>query len=659
MISKEENCKLNQAYIHDKMETEKNQIIEHSLLEKLKKIIKDNLQNEQFGVEELSSEIGMSRSNLHRKLKMLKDQSVSQYIRQVRLEEAMTLLKKGEGNSSEVAYQVGFNSTSYFSTCFQQHYGFTPGEVIKNTPGINYQVYQESKPEIKNITSTKEGISNKPNAITKYKYPLIGALGFIIILIVSIYFYPKFITYWQTPKSIAMLPLEHLSPDQELAYLTEGIHNAMIGALGNVSNLRVISRTSTLKYASNPLKMAEIAKELGVDAIVEGSVRVLDKDSIRLQLRLVDVNGTEEQIWSREYYEPLDQILQLQGNATKEIANSINISLRPEERERLSKTRKVDPETYKYYLRGMHYLNKSSQEDFNKGLEFLHKAVDMDPAEPFAHAGLAYGYVILGHSASASNDAFIKAKAAALQAIKLDPDLLEAHAALACIHLYYEWDWEAAEKKFEYINSINPSITDVHYDYSWYLYLMERKNEAIREHEIVVQLDPLSPKYLGWTSYLYSSYGNFEKANEYAEKALAINPESAIGLMAKGVMYEEQNKNEKALIAYDNLCDLHPEWINSKAPLYAKMGKNQEIHGIIKHVQSWPNSSWKAHTLSVLYASLGDIDNTIKWLRYKPHHAYIPWARVTPVFLKFANEPKFKKFLSDLNLPPNTIQPSK
>jgi|GEM_PF-929163 len=637
------------------MKTDKYQIHEQSLLNKLNDIIKANFHNEQFGVEELSSSIGMSRSNLHRKLKMLRGQSVSQYIRQVRLEEAMELLNRGAGNASEVAFQVGFNSTSYFSTCFQQHYGFTPSEAAKNHENISIQIQHKS---IKETTHDGNAVSqniDKP----KYQFPHIAnrksivlSLIFTALLVCASTLYFTTRAYWQKPKSIAILPLELLSPDESQLYLTEGVHDAMIGSIGEISGFRVISKTSTRKYAESPEKITKIAEELGVNIIIEGSLRPLEEDSLRLQLRLIEIDEEEKQIWTREYYTSINQILELKGKATKEIAAAIDVSLNSDEKRRMAKSREIDTEIYKNYLRGMYYLRKSNQEDFDKGMAYLYKAIELDPAEPFAYAGLAYGYVKLGHSTSNSNDAFSKARAAALKAIELDPDLLEAHAALASIHLYYEWDWKSAEEKFKYCIEKNPSMVDVHYDYSWYLILIGREDEALKEHTIVAELDPLSPYNLAWTASLYTSNGMLEESENYIQRALEIDSLDAIAMLQRALLLDAQGKHEEAIQASLKLAEHFPGWKGQLGSLYAKLGEVDKTFQIIEEVEAWPLSSWRSFVLSTLYASVDDFENAMKWLKYKPHHAFIPWACGMPQYQKFADEPEFQQFIADLNLPP-------
>src|SRR5687767_7235483 len=259
-------------------------------LEKLKKEVDDNLTNDQFGVEELAKNIGMSRSQLHRKLITATGQSVSQFIREYRLQRGMELLKKGELTAAEVADRIGFGSATYFNKCFNEYYGFPPGEVKSKMaenpqePKIFAPVNKESRPRSK-----------------RNLYLTVLVLGVTLTVSVALYIYGKNDRSVATTRdrSIAILPFKNLSEDQKNEYFSEGVIEAIRTGLSQIGELRVISRTSVEQYRESAKPAREIARELGVKALLEGSVQ-RDNNQIRIEVRLVD-GATEEQVWAKTF----------------------------------------------------------------------------------------------------------------------------------------------------------------------------------------------------------------------------------------------------------------------------------------------------------------------------------------------------------------------
>jgi serine/threonine-protein kinase len=261
-------------------------------------------------------------------------------------------------------------------------------------------------------------------------------------------------------RSIAVLPLANLSGDPEQEFFADGMTEALITDLSRISALMVISRTSVMRFKESDLSLPEIARRLGVDAVVEGSVQ-LETDQVRITAQLVDA-ATDSHLWADTFQRELVGVLALQSEVARSIANAIAIEVSPQEETRFSDAREVDPETYRAYLRGMHHLKKGGKDNFEKGMAYLHEAVENDPADPFAYAGLAQGYVMWGHDSVDGAEYFKRAKAAARRALELDENLAEAEGALADAAMYYDWDWEAADRAFRRAMDLNPSLAEVH-----------------------------------------------------------------------------------------------------------------------------------------------------------------------------------------------------
>jgi TolB-like protein/Flp pilus assembly protein TadD len=583
---------------------------DEKFIQELRQIVLANLGNDQFSVESLARIKGISRSQLYRKLKQCEGLSVSQFIRETRLKEAMKLLKKDVANVSEIAYRVGFNSTSYFNTCFHEYFGYPPGEIKKRSKYLEDTV----------ASIRVHGTRKEPAGLNKMK-------------------------------SMAILPLEHLSANADLGYLTVGIHDALIGELGALNDLRVISRTSTLKYASSSLKIQEIARELDVDFIVEGSV-FISNDDLRLQLQLIQAFPQEQHLWAQVYYQQVSNILSLQSKAIRDIAETIQIHLTVEQQQRLSKSKKVDPETHKAYLRGIYYLNKSTPEDFQKGLEYFQQAIDRDPADPYAYAGLAEGYITLGHGPDPVSTHWMKAKALAQRAVELDPTMAKAHAVLAMVRLYFEGDWDGADLAFKRANSINPNIAFSRFHQSWFHVLFGRKDKALEEGKLAKQLDPLTPIITADLGSVYYFFGDYDKAIVEIEQALELDKNFGHSWYLFGQVYLEQGLFNKAIEAHQKAVKINQIWKFALANSYVRAGQKSQGLAILSELKRNDITSRIAFGLTQIYVSLGELEEAFCWLDYQPSDFWVPWIRTFPGFESLRNDPRFEVFLKKRNLPP-------
>ena len=317
----------------------------------------------------------------------------------------------------------------------------------------------------------------------------------------------------------------------------------------------------------------------------------------------------------------------------------------------MSAARPVNPETYELYLKGMANLNKPSPEERKKGLAYLHEAVEKNPADALAYAGLAFGYVTLGHGPSHPPDAWQRARAAALRAVKLDETLAEAHAVLADVKLYYEWDWAGAEASFHRAMELNPSLALNHYHYAWYLFLFGRLDEAIREHKRAQELDPLTPLHTAWLGELYWYGGQYEEAMEEARKSLEMAPDFWVGYYIQGAVYAERGMYEEAIAAHQKMVEKQPvvKWFLGRT--YALAGRKDEARKMLADLEAGEVTPFDALGIAVLYIALGDKDKAFHWLEYERPHAWLPWFRVEPQYKPLRDDPRFQDLLRRMNLP--------
>ncbi len=631
------------------MEDQKIQSRDEVFLKKITEAVLRNLENEQFGVSELSDEVAISRFQLHRKLKLLKGKSVSQFIREIRLAEAMKMLQADAATTSEIGYKVGFTSPSYFNKCFRDYYGFAPGEVKKRNPGQGLADHPDvvGKVEYSDSATKPVPATSQPRSRTLRNILLI--LGpVVIIALVAAYF---ILSTKRDQVSIAILPLDNLTGYSEQGYFVSGMHDALIGELGQISALRVISRTSTLRYQESKMLIQDIARQLGVDMIVEGSVYG-SGDSVRIQLQLIEAFPKERHVWAKEYHHDIQHALAIHSSVVRDIAKEIRVSLTPDEESRINKTRSVNPETYKAYLRGMSHINQHTAEGIEKGISHLLDAVRIDPGDPLPWAGLAIGYNTLGHGPSPPADAFTKAKAAASRALAIDEALPETHLALAMIALYNDWDWKEADKGFRRALEINPNLAEAHAHYAWYKLLFGGVEECLTHGRKATELDPFSSMNAAYLACEYWWVGRHDDAMAESEKALKLAPDYGLALYAKGGIYSFRKLYDQAIEIHKKAAAVSTRWRWTLALSYVAAGNRDEAIRIADEIKAHP-APIETWGLAELYAALGNKDEAFYWLNecYRARFSWMPWIACNPGYESLRRDPRFDELLKKLDLP--------
>jgi len=359
-------------------------------IEQAETLILENISNEQFGVSELADLMNMSRSNLLRKIKKQTQGSASQFIREVRLQKGMTLLEETEFTVSEIAYQVGFSNNSYFIKCFREHYGFSPGESRK-------RIVEKPEIEIKNNQPKTFIQETKANFLKKYRLQVLGAT-FLVIAAVSFLFIQNKTTNSEIKvndikKSIAVLPFKNMSSDSTNFYFVNGLMESALNNLQKIEDLRVISRTSVEKYRNTNKTIKEIAKELNVGYLLEGSGQRID-DQVLLNIQLIDASN-DMPIWAQQYNNKVVDVFSLQNIVAKKIVNAIHAKVTPVEFQQINKKPTENLEAYDFYLKGLVPLQKENKEGLNEAISFFENAIELDPTFALAYAELAIAYYYL------------------------------------------------------------------------------------------------------------------------------------------------------------------------------------------------------------------------------------------------------------------------
>ena len=378
--------------------------------------------------------------------------------------------------------------------------------------------------------------------------------------------------------SLLVLPLKSLSSDPEQGYLADGITDALIARLAGVSALRVISETSSSLYKGTNKPLSQIARELNVGGIVEGSV-LRSGDRIRINVQLVQPYG-EKRIWGQTYEQDVRDVLAMQSEVTRAIVDEIRVKLTPGEEARLKHVRPSNPEAYVAYAKGRFYWNKRTEEGLRKAIEFFGRAIEVDPDYTLAYVGLADSWVPRAWYAYVpAKEAFPHAKKAITRALELDPDLAEAHTTLAFLNLYYDWDWAAAEREFRRAIELNPNYANAHHWYAEYLSLAGQHQAGIREAQRARELDPLSSIINTWVGSRYYFAGKFDSAIEEYRNVVEIDPNFVPARLALGQAYEKMKMFREAILELEravNLSGGSPVYVASLAHAYGVSGRKND-----------------------------------------------------------------------------------
>jgi len=457
-------------------------------------------------------------------------------------------------------------------------------------------------------------------------------------------------------ESIAVLPLANLSGDPEQEYFADGMTDALIAELGQIGSLRVISRTSVMQYKGAKRPLPQIAKELNVDAVIEGSV-VRSGNRVRITAQLIGV-VPERHLWARNYERDLRDVLTLQSEVAQAIANEVKIKLTPQEQARLARARPVSPEAHEAYLRGRYHWNLRTEDGLKKSLGYFQQAIEKDPAYALAYAGLADSYVILADGVMAPREAYPRGKAAAFKALEIDETLAEAHAPLGAAREAYDWDWVGAEKEYKRAIELNPGYATAHQWYAMYLSEMGRHNEAIAETKRAQELDPLSLIINVHGGYIFFFARQYDEAIAQCRRTLELNPGFYQAHVYLGWPYEQQKLYAQAISEYQKAIALepgNPALAAELARACAAAGKRTEALKVISQLKELSKQRYVSpYLMAQIHAALGDIDQACAWLEkaYEERSGELCTLKVDPRNDPLRSAPRFQDLLRRMNFPP-------
>ena len=423
----------------------------------------------------------------------------------------------------------------------------------------------------------------------------------------------------------------------------------LITDLGQVSALRVISRTSAMTYKGTKKTMPDIARELGVDAVVEGSV-LREGNQVRITAQLINAR-TDRHIWAQSYVRDLTSVLALQGEVAQAIADQVSIQLTPQEQARLTRARPMNTEAQDLYLLGAHTLNTGEP---RRAVEYLQESVDKDPGFAPAHAALANAYGWLGEAGWLPyNEAFVRQKAEASKAIQLDDALPDGHAELASAEMNLNWGWNTAEGELKRALELNPNLASVHATFAFYLLRVGRTAEGLAEIKRDLELDPVSGRSFMNAGFAYYFARRYDEALAFIQRAYALQPVPATYFFPFGVIYTEKRDYAKAAQNFQQLGD-QPHALGHLGNLYARMGKAAEARAILPKLQERvAKDGLGRYEIALIYAGLGDKDQAFAWLEKSlaAHDKGMTYLKIDPCLDPLRNDPRFRDLIKRVGLP--------
>ena len=436
-------------------------------------------------------------------------------------------------------------------------------------------------------------------------------------------------------QAVAVLPLEDLSGDPGHAYFADGMTEVLITNLAKIKALRVISRTSAMQYKGVRKSLPQIARELNVDAVIEGSV-LRSGDRVRITAQLIHAIS-DRHLWAESYERDLRDILSLQSEIARQIASEVEIILTPEERARLGNKPQVNPEAHELYLKARYSWNKRTEESVKRALSYLRRAIVCDPTYAQGHAGLADAYLILGYYNTLSPvEAYPKAKAAALKALELYDSLAEPHATLGVVRRDFEWDWPGAEEEFRRAIELNPGLAQAYHWRGTLLSMLGMHAESLRDKTTALAIDPLSVVIRTDLARMFYFSRDYDRSLEQYRAALDMDPNFSSAHLWLANVYEQKGQFEDAISELQTGMRLSSDSSYALAKLghgYAVAGKADEAHAVLHQLNTLSKQKYVSpYDIAVVHVGLEEDDEAFAWLdrAFEQRSLWLGYLKVEP-----------------------------
>ncbi len=457
--------------------------------------------------------------------------------------------------------------------------------------------------------------------------------------------------------SLAVLPLDNMSNDPDMEYLSDGITESLINTLLQLPKLRVVSRSTVFRYKGQKIDLGEVRQQLGVRAVLTGRVRRVG-DRLMIGTELIDVVN-DTQLWGDHYNRKMSDVFEVQEEIAREISEKLLLKLSGKEKQRLSKRHTNNPEAYQLYLKGRYFWNRRSEDGIKRSIEYFNQAIALDPSYALAYAGLADSYALLGcgHEGRVPpKDVYPRARAAAMRALEIDDTLAEAHTSLGFVKKDYEWEFAGAEREFKRAIELNPNYATAHHWYAESLVVLGRLAEAITVVNRAQELDPLSlmiSAQVGWVLYHVRQY---DQAIEQYRRTLEIDPDFWIAHLFLGLVYEQKGRYEEAIAEFqkaESQSGGHIEASSSLGYVYAVSGKRDEAQKILDELKGRIEKEYlPPFGIALIYTGLGDKDRAFEWLEkaYEERDLILVYYLRFPQLDSLRSDPRFTDLLRRMGL---------
>jgi TolB-like protein/DNA-binding winged helix-turn-helix (wHTH) protein len=493
----------------------------------------------------------------------------------------------------------------------------------------------------------------RPRAVTWW----LAGFGLVLVLAIPLMwmFYP-----WRhteaTVRSLAVLPLENLTGDASQEYLADGMTEELITDLGQISALRVISRTSVMTYKNARKPLAQIARDLNVQAVVEGSV-LRSGEHVRITAQLIQVPA-DRHMWARSYEGDLGDTLALESRVARDIADEIRATLERNEQTQLEKSRSVNPESYEAYLKGRYFWNKRTADGLKTAISYFHRAIEIDPTYAKAYSGLADAYALSGdweYGVLSPQEAFAHASAAAKEALVLDDNLGEAHTSLAFAMDLYAWDWVGAGAEYRQAIALSPGYATAHLWYAWHLLVTGQAGEGIAEIRKAESLDPLSLIISADLADALCIAHQYDESIRQSKNALELDPNFAVAHYELGQALAQKHLYDEATAEFQKAIALggHSGAFDSNlAYVYAVTGRKEDALKIVGELENLHDQNPTADAnVALIYVGLGDHDQAMSWLNKAYEARFNPSILLRPAWDPLRSDARFKDLMSRIGLP--------
>jgi TolB-like protein/AraC-like DNA-binding protein len=652
---------------------------DQAFVDRLSKIVLANLQNENFGVDELARLAGLSRSVIHRKLRTIRRQNITRFIREIRLKRAMELLKQNAGPASDVAFKVGFGSPAYFNKCFHEYYGYPPGEVKKMFPKeegetsvpVTEDTVESQDLEVEGKASPFFRIKRRRRLTIILTASFIAVIALAWVLINNSYHNSRNL-------SIVVLPFKNFSGDISNQYIADGIMEDILQDLYQISDLSVRSRTTSEHFRATDLTSKEIARKLNVRYVLESSMRRYG-DKTRISVQLIDA-FRDNHLWSANYDRELKDILTIQRDIALQVADKLNAVLTDSEIRMIQELPTQNPVAYDYYLRGRFLLNKANDEqrsDIDRdgligSIQFFEKAVAADTNFAEAYAGEAASYLgLAGWGWMPQAEGFLKARDLSLKALKINPECAAAHSVKGAFHVWGERRFEEGRRELLTALQLNPNCAPAHQAYAQLLMITGPMDEARAHMDRSLELEPYYWVINNLNAWIYYFEEKYQKAIEACFVAQDLKPGYIITDWLFFLNYAKLGEGEKAVDELKIITrlsagsDLYDDEITEA---YKKSG----IKGLFKWLvdininRPVPGLGMSGHPFFTAwwYAILGNKEQSVYWLQKNMEASqklffYFNMIATIPDFDILRNDPRFLSIIDQIGLAPYHKRPAK